>query len=263
MTKREDTIIDRGPFTLGEAGNAALLIHGIAACPAQLRSLAEHLAGRGITCRAMLLPGHGRHYKELYHVSWRDWYAEAEREFLALRAGRERINIVGFSIGAAVAVELAANHQVDRLVLINTPLFYFYQFLPQRLLLSILNLLAKEIRTFAIGGSGGSLIYPRIPVKVLYTMGDLVHRARARAREIQCPTLIVHSTHDLASRAKSAGYLMRHLASQAKKIFWVRDRDHSVLQGEERHKVFAEIESFLKSDDLRAWRPRIQWRSER
>jgi len=249
MTKREDSIIDRGPFTVGESGNAALLIHGIAACPAQLRGLAEHLAGRGIACRAMLLPGHGTHYTELYRVSWRDWYAEAEREFLALRAGRERVNIVGFSIGAAVAMELAANHRVDRLVLINTPLFYFYQFLPQRLLLSVLNLLAREIRTFAIGGSGGSLIYPRIPVKVLYTMGELVHRARERAREIRCPALIVHSTHDLASRAKSATFLMRHLASQEKKIFWVRDRDHSILQGKKRDKVFAEIEAFLKSDD--------------
>jgi carboxylesterase len=197
----------------------------------------------------MLLPGHGGHYRELYKVSWRDWYAEAEREFMALRSGRGRANIVGFSIGAAVAMELAANHKVDRLVLINTPLFYFYQFLPQRLLLGVLNLLAREIRTFAIGGSGASLIYPRIPVKVLYTMGELVHRARKRAREISCPTLIVHSTHDLASRAKSAEYLMRTLASRTKKLVWVRDRDHSILQGDRRLKVFAEIESFLKSGD--------------
>jgi carboxylesterase len=248
-------MIDRGPFSLGDSSRAALLIHGIAACPEQLRGLAEYLAGRGIASRGMLLPGHGRHYRELYDVSWRDWYAEAEREFLALRTGRKSVNIVGFSIGAAVAMELAANHKVDRLVLINAPLFHFYQWAPQRLILSILNILTKEIRTFAIGGSGRSLIYPRLPVKALYTMGELVERARRRVGEISCPTLVVHSTHDLASRAKSAEYLMRHLASEEKKLVWIRDRDHSILQGKKREKVFAEIEAFLKSEDVRAGRP--------
>jgi carboxylesterase len=252
MSKRADNIIDRGPFTLGDSEDAALLIHGIAACPEQLRGLAEHLAGRGIMSRAMLLPGHGGHYREMYDVTWRDWYGEAEREFLALRAGRRRINVVGFSIGAALAVELAANHKVDGLVLINTPLFHFYQWVPQRLILSVLNFLTKEIRTFTIGGSGRSLIYPRVPVKALYTMGDLVHRARDKAREISCPTLVVHSTHDLASRAKSAEYLMREMPAETKRLLWVRDRDHSVLQGRQREKVFHEIESFLKSEDPRA-----------
>lgn len=256
MAKAAKIADGRAPFTVGQAGEcrsgegwrpgrAALLIHGIAACPEQLRGLAEYLAARGVECRAMLLPGHGSHYRELGDVTWRDWYAEAEREFLSLRAGHERVGVAGFSIGAALAMELAANQPVDRLTLINTPLFYFYRFLPQRLMLSILNRLTKEIRTFAIGGS--SLIFPRVPVRVLYTMGELVHRERERAGEIQCPTLIVHSRHDLASRAKSASYLMRRLGASEKKLIWIRDRDHSILQGKHSDRIFAHIESFLNA----------------
>ncbi len=232
---------------MGKSDRAALLIHGIAACPEQLRGLAEYLAGHGTECRAMLLPGHGRCYRDMYDVTWRDWYAEAEREFQELRTGRKQTSVVGFSIGAALAMELAANHAVDRLVLINTPLFYFYRFLPQRLMLEILNLLTKEIRTFAIGGSGRGLIFPRIPVRALYTMGQLVHRERKRAGEIGCPTLVLHSTHDLASRAKSATHLMRHLASTEKKLVWIRDKNHSILQGKHSNKAFTKIESFLNS----------------
>ena len=247
MEKRTKITGGRGPFSIGEFDRAALLIHGIAACPEQLRGLAEHLAARGIQCRAMLLPGHGGHYSELHDVTWRDWYAQVEKEFVKLSAGRRQTSVVGFSIGSTLAMELAANHTVDRLVLINTPLFYFFQFLPQRLMLGILNLLTKEMRTFGIRGKGESLIFPRIPVRVLYTMGDLVHREREKASEISCPTLVMHSTHDLASRAKSAEYLMARLASAEKKLVWIRDRDHSILQGKQRKKVFAEIESFLNN----------------
>ncbi|RLB74577.1 MAG: hypothetical protein DRH15_15300 [Deltaproteobacteria bacterium] len=247
MGRRTGISRGRAPFSVGVSDRAALLIHGIAACPAQLRGLAEYLAGRGIQCRAMLLPGHGGHYREMRDVTWHDWYAKAEREFLELRAGREQTSVVGFSIGAALAMELAANRPVDRLVLINTPLYYFFRFLPQRLMLGILNLLTKEIRTFGIGGSGENLILPRIPVRILYTMGELVHRERGRAGEITCPTLVVHSTRDLASRARSATHLMRRLASSEKQLVWVRDKDHSILQGKQRKEVFAKIESFLNN----------------
>lgn len=245
MSGCSETSIDRGAFTVGKSDRAVLLIHGIAACPMQLRGLAERLAAEGIEARAMLLPGHGGNYKELYNVKWRDWHAVAERELKALRTGHSEVSVVGFSIGSALAIELAADGLADRAVLINTPLYYFYQFLPQRFLLSVLNLLTREIRTFAIGGSGRGLIYPRVPVKLLYTMGELVHRARERAREIRCPALVVHSTHDLASRAKSATHLMKKMATENKRLVWIRDRDHSLLQGEKKEKVLAEIVTFL------------------
>jgi carboxylesterase len=115
------------PFRLGEGDRAVLLIHGIAGGPAQMRLLGEALAQEGFAVHGLLLPGHGTDPDDLFHITWPDWYRHVEREFVKLAARYDEVSVVGFSLGAALGVKLAAEHghRMKRLVLISTPIYFF------------------------------------------------------------------------------------------------------------------------------------------
>jgi alpha-beta hydrolase superfamily lysophospholipase len=87
-----------------------LLLHGLSDSPYSMRSLGQLLHEKGFWVVGLRLPGHGTAPSGLLDVRWQDW-AEATR--VAARHVRERIgsqrplHLIGFSNGAAVAVEYA------------------------------------------------------------------------------------------------------------------------------------------------------------
>jgi pimeloyl-ACP methyl ester carboxylesterase len=108
---------------------SVLLLHGLTDSPYAMRALAERLNARGYRVVSLRLPGHGTAPSALLHVRWEDWAAAvrlAARD-LAARAGPEgKLYLVGYSTGAALAVEYALARlqgenlpPVEKLVLIS------------------------------------------------------------------------------------------------------------------------------------------------
>ena len=107
----------------------AVLLHGLSDSPYSMRALAELLYARGYWVVALRLPGHGTAPSGLLHVTWEDWAAATR---LAVRHVRGKIGadaplvLVGYSAGAALAVEYAAARlqgedlpRIDRMVLLS------------------------------------------------------------------------------------------------------------------------------------------------
>ena len=107
----------------------AVLLHGLSDSPYSMRALAELLYARGYWVVGLRLPGHGTAPSGLLHVTWEDWAAATR---LAVRHVRGKIGtdaplvLVGYSAGAALAVEYAAARlqgedlpRVDRMVLLS------------------------------------------------------------------------------------------------------------------------------------------------
>lgn len=90
----------------GEAAETLLLIH-----PANLQGRCWELVMDGIggdmACIAVDLRGHGSSTRS-GSFSVKEWAAESRRVVRA--CGAERVHLVGASVGAAIAVELAASH---------------------------------------------------------------------------------------------------------------------------------------------------------
>lgn len=107
-------------FTVGDGETALLMIHGFGDSPAIFRLLAEDLAVRGYTCRAMRLPGAGEPVEAAGRAGREDWFRAIEAELGALRATHPRAWILGHSLGAALGIEYAVAHPgaVDGLVLV-------------------------------------------------------------------------------------------------------------------------------------------------
>ncbi|AGC48646.1 alpha/beta fold family hydrolase [Myxococcus stipitatus DSM 14675] len=97
-----------GAFELGHGPDACLVLHGFTGSPWDVRPLAEALAARGMRVVAPLLPGHGATPQALLGVTWRDWRDEARRALDLLR-GHRQVFVAGLSMGALLAVGLAAD----------------------------------------------------------------------------------------------------------------------------------------------------------
>src|SRR5215207_4544965 len=108
------------PFLFEAGSSRALLIHGFLGSPRELRPLAQELAAAGVTARGVLLPGFGQDIARLKHVRAEDWMAAARAAWLETREDASRTTLIGFSMGGAVALRLAAETGLapDQLILL-------------------------------------------------------------------------------------------------------------------------------------------------
>ena len=106
-------------FTLGEGPKKALLLHGFPGTPAELRQVAAVLVDTGWQVCAPLLPGFGVGLPTLGDKRWQDWRDAALRDWRRMGEGKaQETLLVGFSMGGALALHLAAAQPPDTLVLI-------------------------------------------------------------------------------------------------------------------------------------------------
>ena len=103
-------------FVLGRSKHRALVLHGFPGTPAEMLPVAEILVQGGLEVHGPLLPGFGLDIEALGQTHWQDWVRAAQRAWDAVQAGAETTLLLGFSMGGAVALKLAA--QPDRLVLL-------------------------------------------------------------------------------------------------------------------------------------------------
>jgi esterase/lipase len=110
---------EHAPFILKGGQPAALLVHGFGGTPAEMRGLAESLHSNGWTVQAVLLPGFGADLATLVDRSWREWVDAVRDAAGALVSnGHQPLMLVGYSMGATVALAAAPDDLVDRLALI-------------------------------------------------------------------------------------------------------------------------------------------------
>ncbi|MGI9326361.1 MAG: alpha/beta hydrolase [Pseudomonadales bacterium] len=101
------TLVRKHPNSRG----AVLLLHGLSDAPYSLRSLAELIYGQGYSVLALRLPGHGTAPAALLRTKHQDWMAAmrlAMRHLASQSEADAPLYIVGYSTGAALAVEYAA-----------------------------------------------------------------------------------------------------------------------------------------------------------
>jgi carboxylesterase len=108
------------PFFFEAGPSRALLIHGFLGSPRELRPLARELADAGVTARGVLLPGFGADIARLNTVRAEEWLAAARAAWNETREGASRTTLIGFSMGGAVALRLAAEIGLapDQLILL-------------------------------------------------------------------------------------------------------------------------------------------------
>src|SRR5215468_8139782 len=102
--------VDRSyAFAGGRTG--FLLIHGLGGTPIELKFVAKGLARQGFTVHCPQLAGHCGDEDDLLATDWRAWYASVEVGLDTLRRRCDTVIAGGLSMGAVLALHLAAKRR--------------------------------------------------------------------------------------------------------------------------------------------------------
>lgn len=91
----------------------AILIHGLSDTAFAMRDLARSLSAQCLESRALLLPGHGTREADLMAVDHQDWLTHVQAAVKQARREHDFVVVAGFSLGAALALAVAAEHPGD------------------------------------------------------------------------------------------------------------------------------------------------------
>lgn len=213
---------------------AALLLHGFPGTPSELRPLGEVLSAAGVSALAPLLPGFGPAMHQLADVGELDWLASAAEAWADVRARDLPTVLVGYSMGGALALRLAAEWPPDRLVLI-APLWRLLG--PAWPLGALLPAVQRFVPSIGLLDHGSALDNPelrRFFARAAPNL-DLDHpelRAELR-RQVRLPTVAIAEVWRLAIGSGAAARRVRVptliLQGQADRV--VRPHDTRALAG--------------------------------
>lgn len=241
-----------------EGLDGALLLHGFGDTPQTLTLLARRLRSSGYSVFAPLLPGHGRSMAAFRKSRADEWIDAARNAFMEMRDRHRSVSVVGLSMGAALAVTLAAEiRELPALVLLAP-----YIEMPRRIRIGaathrLWGRFAGEINTRNPRSVRDpiererNLAYGSVTGSALYELLRVVRRARASLADVRAPTLIVQSREDPRCSPDAAEYALRMLGSREKKLVWTEGAGHIITVDYGRERVFREVESWLDAHSRR------------
>ncbi|MFZ0128764.1 MAG: alpha/beta fold hydrolase [Candidatus Dormiibacterota bacterium] len=234
------------PWHLGNGQRGALLIHGFASTPPELRRLGETLAANGFRCYAPALPGHGTTPEDLERTRWQDWAAYVAAAFDELAAECGDVVVAGQSMGGALALHLAAHDlRVRAVATLAAPIWLSG---PLPALLPLIKRVVRWHRT----GDDVDLWHPDA-VEELYSYGirptrsiDELRRLCAAVRkelaEIRAPVLVVHGERDRSIDPRCAREIARRLVgSEEVRLRLLPRSGHAISVDVDRDSINAEI----------------------
>lgn len=252
-----------------------LLVHGLTGTPSEMKQFGKTIARQGFTVACPTLAGHCASIEVLSATKWHDWYHSMEVAFDALKEECEHVFVAGLSMGALIALLLAAKrkHQVAGVILLSTTFFYDGWNVPKikRALLLPLVLYSplkyfvhweetapygiKDERTRALvhailenrdSQTADKIGYFKTPATVILESVRLIKAAKKLLQNVISPVLIVHSTEDDMASLKNAHYTKARVASETVETFFVDDTYHVLTLDKRKEDIAKRTAQFCK-----------------
>lgn len=257
MKSRENRAVRPGDVLLSGGQTGFLLIHGLGGTPVELKYLAQALSRDGHTVLCPLMAGHGGTTAELDATTWQDWYRSIEDAHDHLLRTCNVVIVGGISIGAVLALRLAASRprSVHGLALYAPTIrangwsipkaFVLFRLVTQNWFARLFTFSEREpygikderIRRFVLDslqGDNQSLdaVFRRNGLVVLEFM-RLVRNGVPMLGAIGQPTLIFHPRFDDQSDLSNTHMLQRRLAGLVETVV-LEDSYHMVTLDRQR-----------------------------
>lgn len=260
------SIIDRS-LHLSGGRTGILLIHGLGGTPIEMRFIAVGLARAGYTVSCPQLAGHCGSADDLRATRWQDWYASVAEAHDRLRQECDVIIVGGLSMGAVLALQLAAERpdSVDGLALYAPTLqldgwgipWYarLFNLVWHRQVADLIDFTEREpfgikdprvrgLVTAAIqsgdSSQAGQLSTPGSSMLELRRLSDTVRRSLGRIRQ---PVLLLHPREDDRASLRNAFHLQQHLGGSVEMVV-LEDSYHVVTLDRQRHVVMERTSRF-------------------
>ena len=243
---RENGVIVGTEEIYVENGNeAVLLLHGLTANPYTLREVADHYIKNGYTVYAPVIKGHGTSVFDLEKTNYLDWRNSAEQAYDKLAKNHSKIYVVGISLGGLLALDLASDHDVKGVVVVNTPIKLkseLTELLPLIYLVSpysIRGLFSLEELPIATELK----LYDSLPLKSVAQLVSYVEFIKPKLKNINAKILVVQSAKDDLVEPESATFILNNVNS--------KNRDLLILKNSTHINIFKEDQELFKQRSLR------------
>ena len=260
------TIRDRSFFNQGSK-TGFLLIHGLTGTPIELRYISNGLSRAGFTVSVPQLAGHCGTLEDLKATCWQDWYQSAEDALLELKKTCDLIIVGGLSMGAVIALKLAAEHpDVVNGATLFAPTFRFDgwcipwyarlfdlvhdNFSADKFLFTerepygIKNVRFREFVMNAIHSDDSSQAgLPGTPGRSLMQFRYLVKSTNRVLGLVRQPVLVLHPREDDRASLKNAEHVQRSIAGRVTTVV-LEDCYHVITLDQQRDVVLDETREF-------------------
>ncbi len=245
--------------------NAVLLLHGLAGSSLEVARLAQMLQQSGLSVVAPDIPGFAYGTPE---SGWQSWVQVVREHVQSLKSRYTTVSVVGVSMGATLAMEVATHEDINALVLLSVALGYDGWAVPwYRFLLPIARYLPFSQRYRHTEGEPFGIKNPEIRAVIKKMLLDkrqsvvggesisldqllqgdaLIKHVRRRADLLSDPLLIMHPIEDEAVHPRHAQFVYDHASSSDKELIYLGDCYHMITVDNERDTVFFETDMFIK-----------------
>ena len=245
--------------------NAVLLLHGLAGSNLEVARLGQILQQSGLAVLMPNIPGFAFGTAE---SNWQSWVDAARTHLQTLKAEYATVSVVGISMGATLAMEIATHEDVTSLALLSPALGYDGWAMPwYRFLLPIARYLPFHHRYRHAEGEPYGVKNPALRAMVKKMLADrhvsevggesismtqllegngLIAHVRTRVDLISDPLLIIHPIEDESVHPRHAQYIYDRASSEDKELILLGDCYHMITVDNERDTVFYETEMFIK-----------------
>ncbi len=223
-----------------------LLIHGFTATSAEVRLMAELLHQEGFTTSGPLLPGHGTHPDDLNRATWHMWLEEVKKSYEKLVRQCEKTYIIGESMGALLALELAAQHPEAAGLMLFSPAIKVKKLWLSRILSPFKSYMKKSTLDDGLAWKG-YVVYPlRASVELL----KLQKHTRKQLTKIDQPTLIITGDLDHTIAHNAGDLILNGIQSRIKHHIRMKESAHCVLLDRELDQVHRYVYDFIQNPSL-------------
>jgi carboxylesterase len=271
-----DEVLGPSGFLEQRGPVGVLLIHGLTGTPTEMKHFGRQLAKKGFSVACPQLAGHCTSIGALKATHWHDWYRSVEQAFERMSQTYEKVFVGGLSMGALLALLLAANKgkRVSGVFLLSTTFFYDGWNVPKLKRKFLLPLVLhtplkhfmywKETAPYGIkcertrarvetiltqksARTADKIGYFKTPATVILESTHLIKAARDCLVKVITPTLIVHSTEDDIASVKSAHYVSSKIAAPHVETYFVNDTYHVLTLDKRKDDIARRVGTFCRS----------------
>jgi carboxylesterase len=249
-------MIGGGTITLPRQGApGVLLLHGTGDTPQVLAELAAHLHARGFSVHAPLLAGHGRQLSALAAADAKAWYDDSTRALSEMRKTHDWVGVVGLSMGGALAIQLAAEHQDIPALVLLAPYVAMPPFVGRAAAATeAWGWLLPYFSAFGsrsihdVHAANRSLGHGVLTPAMLRALREVVLGTAEALPLVHSPTRVIQSREDNRISASSATDAFARLGAKNKEFVWVEGAGHVITVDHGRERVFELTSEWLEAN---------------
>ncbi|HTD29270.1 MAG TPA: alpha/beta fold hydrolase, partial [Xanthomonadaceae bacterium] len=245
--------------------------HGLTGTPAEMRFVGKGLHRAGYSVLGMQLAGHCGNEADLLATGWRDWYRSVTEAADRLAGKVDNLFVGGLSMGALLALKLAAErpNQVNGLALYGTTFAYDGWTIPRIAKLSFLLPFAmrlgigrrkrfmekppygikcervrQRIAGSMLAGDSAAGGLPGNPWPSLAEFYRLSSHVRKQLDQVRAPCLVVHSANDDVASVRNAQIVERSVGADVETML-LHNSYHMVTVDQEHRQVVERSANFF------------------